>query len=212
MKSKFITYILSLSITASILHSCVPAVTKSNNSGSIASSHKTIAILPPKVIIEIKDVSKKDEIHKQEILESETFHKNFYEYLQKMRSENKLKVDLQNYTETKKLLQDNNITSLSKVSYKELLIILNVDAIITSRVSLAKPLTNAEALLSTMATFGAFSSKVNTIDISIIDKNTNRAFWNYNWIGAGVFESNKSITKSLMKAAANRFPYIVSEN
>ncbi|WP_454060521.1 hypothetical protein [Elizabethkingia ursingii] len=212
MKFKSSLYILSLTITTSILHSCAPAVTKANNAESIALSHKTIAILPPKVIIEIKDVSKKDEIYKQEVLESDVFHKNFYEYLQKMKNENKLKVNLQDYTETKKLLQDNNVTNLSKVSYKELLTILDVDAIITSRVSLAKPLTNAEALLSSMATFGAFSSKVNTIDISIINKNTNRAFWNYNWIGAGVFESNNSITKSLMKAAANRFPYKISEN
>ncbi|MDN5578700.1 MAG: hypothetical protein L0G11_05050, partial [Chryseobacterium sp.] len=122
-------------------------------------------------------------------------------------TKNTIFVNAQNTEETNKILADNNITSLAGRSYQDLAKLLGVDAVVSSRVSLAKPLTNGEAFFTSLLTGYAAPSKITTIDLSLTDTKSGKMFWNYNWQTGGTFISTEKLTNSLMKAAAYKFPY-----
>jgi hypothetical protein len=202
-------HILLLFTISFILQNCdsTTPIYKTKNFQEIASTHKTIAILPPKVIIEIKSVNEADAIRKQEKLESERFQTALANYLNEQSAKNHIFVDIQNPEDSNKILSENGIISLTNKSYKDLAELLNVDAVITSRISLSKPLTNAEAFFTGLLTGYFVPSKVTTVDLSLTDKVSGKMFWNYNWETGGTFISSEKLTNSLMKSAAIRFPY-----
>lgn len=193
-------------LLAAVITSCEP-VYKAANFQETANTHRVIAVLPPKVIIEIKSAKEAEAILKQQIIESERFQNALVSYLNQHHTQNKIFIQTQNAEETNKILADNNINSLTGRSYKELATILGVDAVVSSRVSLAKPLTNSEAFFTSLLTGYSAPSKITTVDLSLTDKATGKMFWNYNWEDGGTFISTEKLTNSLMKAAAIRFPY-----
>jgi len=201
---KKILFILIAAVT--ILQSCEP-VYKAKNFQETANSHRLIAVLPPKVIIEIKSAKEAEAIRKQEKVESERFQNALVSYLNEHHSKNNVFIKAQNTEETNKILSDNNISSLAGRSYQDLATLLGVDAVVSSRVSLAKPLTNGEAFFTSLLTGYAAPSKITTVDLSITDKTTGKMFWNYNWQTGGTFISTEKLTNSLMKSAAYKFPY-----
>lgn len=190
---------------AILLMSCNP-VYKSENTDQIVKQHKTIAILPTKALIEIKKSAEADKIKAQEKIESLKLQAGLYDrFLERIKMKN-LDVYVLPNDSTNKILNDNNII-ISQTSYKKIAEILNVDAIVVSKVSMAKPLTNAEAFFSSLLAGPVFNSKMTTADISIIDRSCGRMFWNYTWENGGTFVSADALTKSLMKSAVVRFPY-----
>lgn len=193
-------------LLAAVITSCEP-VYKAANFQETANTHRVIAVLPPKVIIEIKSAKEAEAILKQQIIESERFQNALVSHLNQHHTQNKIFIQTQNAEETNKILADNNINSLTGRSYKELATILGVDAVVSSRVSLAKPLTNSEAFFTSLLTGYSAPSKITTVDLSLTDKATGKMFWNYNWEDGGTFISAEKLTNSLMKAAAIRFPY-----
>jgi len=189
-----------------VVTSCEP-VYKAANFQETANQHRVIAVLPPKVIIEIKSAKEAEAIKNQEKIESERFQNALVSYLNENHTKNTIFVKAQNTEETNKILADNNITSLAGKSYQELAKLLGVDAVVSSRVSLAKPLTNGEAFFTSLLTGYAAPSKITTVDLSLTDTNSGKMFWNYNWQTGGTFISTEKLTNSLMKAAAYKFPY-----
>lgn len=188
------------------------AVEKSTDFKEISNTHHTIAILPPLVNIEIKNSKEAQIIKDQEKLESARFQKALVDYLNEHQTKGDIFVNAQPEAETNRILLENKITSLANKSYQELAKILNVDAVVSSRVSLAKPMTNAEAFLTALfaGPYGA-NSKTSTVDLSLTDAKSGKRFWNYNWETGGTFTSANSLTNSLMKSAAYRFPYKKSD-
>lgn len=199
-----------ISLFTVLLVSCQPVYTAKNYK-EIANSHKTIAILPPKVIIEIKDVKNAQIVKEQEKLESDRFQKALTDYINEKQSKGIFFVTVQNVEETNKILAENGIINLTNESYKELAQILNVDGVVSSRVSLAKPMTNAEAFFTSMLTGWSADSRLSSVDMSITDKNTGKMFWNYNWISGSIFTSTERLTNDLMKNAIRNFPYKVDK-
>ncbi|MCQ4034679.1 hypothetical protein [Kaistella montana] len=189
-----------------VVTSCEP-VYKAANFQETANQHRVIAVLPPKVIIEIKSAKEAEAIKNQEKIESERFQNALVSYLNENHTKNTIFVKAQNTEETNKILADNNITSFAGKSYQELAKLLGVDAVVSSRVSLAKPLTNGEAFFTSLLTGYAAPSKITTVDLSLTDTNSGKMFWNYNWQTGGTFISTEKLTNSLMKAAAYKFPY-----
>ena len=135
------------------------------------------------------------------------------EFLEKERAKGDIAISIQNPEETNRILQENGITSLASKSYQELAMILGTDAVISSRVSLAKPMSNAGALLTAIMVGPGYGvgSRTSTVDMSITDKQTGKMFWNYNWQTDGIFQSANSLTTALMKQSANNFPYQVKK-
>jgi hypothetical protein len=192
------------------LMSCSP-VEKASNYQAISNTHKIIAVLPPIVNIEIKNVKEAKLIKDQEKLESMRFQKSLVDYLNDHSKKGDFFVTIQLESETNRILAENNITSLTNQSYQQLAKILNVDAVVTSRISLAKPMTNAEAFFTNLLVGPGAASNISTVDLSLSDAQSGKTFWNYNWQTGGTFTSTNSLTNSLMKSAAYRFPYKKSD-
>ena len=192
------------------LMSC-SAVEKSSNYQVISNTHKIIAVLPPIVNIEIKNVKEAKLIKDQEKLESVRFQKSLVDYINDHSKEGDFFVTTQLESETNRILAENNITSLTNQSYQQLAKILNVDAVVSSRISLAKPMTNAEAFFTNLLAGPGAASNISTVDLSLTDAQSGKTFWNYNWQTGGTFTSTNSLTNSLMKSAAYRFPYKKSD-
>ena len=191
-----------------VLLSCVSPISKSTDYKEIAKNHKVIAVLPTNAILEIKSAVDAEKIRNQEKLESQNLQKSIYKWLQKGNEKKFISIEIQNVEETNKLLKENGIETVIGKSYKELAHILNVDAVIVSKVSMAKPLTDAEAFFSTLVTGSFFfNSSVTTADISLFDKNTSKVFWNYNFAYGGTFTSTEKLADALMKIATKNFPY-----
>lgn len=199
--------ILLLCTVLFILSGCEP-VYKAANFREVANGHKIVAVLPPNVIIEIKNSSEKDKIDKQESLESERFQNALVDYITLHYNNKDIFVNAQSVSETNRILSENNITTLTGRNYQDLAALLNVDAVVVSRISLANPLTNSEAFFTgLLAGPIGVHSKISTVDLSLTDKNTGKMFWNYNWETGGTFISSEKLTNSLMKSAAYKFPY-----
>lgn len=189
-----------------ILSSCVP-VYKAENFQQIANSHKVIAVLPPKVVMEIKKADQAEAIKAQEKLEAQHYQVALADYINNKKAIGEFFVSAQPTEETNRILAENGITSMAGKTYKDLANLLGVDAVVSSRVSLAKPMTNGEAVLTSIFTGYAPASKITTVDISLTDRNTGKMFWNYNWATGGTFVSTKSMIKDMMNAATKRLPY-----
>ena len=172
----------------------------------IASQHKKLAVLPPKVNIEIKDPSISEKIKEQEKIESLNFQSSIIEFLTKKKNKKNLDIEILTQDETNRILKEKGIQSFSSISYKELAELLEVDGILSSRFSMARPLTNAEALLSSLV-IGFSSSKTVSADITLTDRGSGKAIWNFNWTNEGVFSKPEVLIESLMKSAVVRIPY-----
>lgn len=192
--------------------SCIRPVYKAENYQETANRHRTIAVLPPKVIFEIKDSKNAAAIKTQEELESVRLQAAIVEYINTKHEEGYYFVTAMNAVETNKILAENGIASLTNRNYADLAKILGVDAVVSTRASLAQPLTNAEAFFTAMLTGWGSPSRISTFDLSITDKSTGKAFWNYNWQTGGTFTSSEKLTNSLMKSAAKKFPYNTQKN
>lgn len=200
MKNFYLLLILMV-----FMASCEP-VYKAANHDEMIKKHKVIAVLPTKAFIEIKTVAEADKVKAQEKIESKKLQESFANRFIEWKTEKGVHLDIQPISETNRILEENNVV-ISKIPYKDLCELLNVDAIVTTKVTMAKPLTNAEAFFSMLATGLAFDSKVTTADVSIIDRESGRTAWNFNWQSGGTFVSTDNLTKSLMQAAIKRFPY-----
>ena len=66
-----------------IINSCVSQISKSDDYKKIAESHKIVAILPTNAILEIKNVTDVNKIREQEKIESKSFQKNIFNWLEK---------------------------------------------------------------------------------------------------------------------------------
>lgn len=198
-------YFLLMGFLLLVNLSCEP-VYKASNHDEMIKTHKKIAILPTRAYIEIKNVKVVDQIRAQEKLESRKLQESFTNRFIEWRDSKSIDLEIQDIGETNSILEDNSV-NLSQIPYKDLCRLLGVDAIITSKVTMAKPLTNSEAFFSMLATGFAFASQVTTVDISIIDYNTGRVAWNFNWVNGGTFISADNLSKALMQAAIKRLPY-----
>lgn len=128
--------------------SCEP-VYQAENTAQIVKQHRTIAILPTRALIEIKNTGEADKIKAQEKLEGQKLQSGLYDRFQERINIKNLDIVILPNDSTIKILNKTNII-ISQTSYQKIAELLNVDAIVVSKVSMAKPLTNAEAFFSSL--------------------------------------------------------------
>jgi len=123
-----------------------------------AANHQTIAVLPYEIIMSGRALNKlsEGEINKLILSENKLFQQSLYgEVLERSGSDgDDINVSVQAINKTNRLLNDNQITSLniSEYSPKELGEILNVDAVIITKLRKEVFLTREEALLAEVGT------------------------------------------------------------
>lgn len=206
--------VLTLAALCLVLASCGPTIYKSAGLSDALTKHKTVAILPAEVTMQLRPNEAKNVSAQQ--MEDMT-SKTAYDIQEKMSSWFLRRSGKYNYTVT---FQDINKTNAklkdAGISYKDLKTTdraviakaLGVDAVMQDRLVMEKPMSEGAAVAVGML-LGAWGStnKVNTT-INIHDGKSGELLWKYDYQASGsVGSSTDNLVNSLMKNATKKFPY-----
>jgi len=201
---KKVTYFLTTMLIAIFLSSCAK-IFYTPDAKVLASNHKTIAIIPPRVSIAPTKKIQGDAIIEQQKGESLNFQREMYAWLLKRKMQGKFLQEIQD-------IQTTN-AKLIKAGYPERILttsefceILGVDGIIISNFSLGKPMSVAAAIF-----VGGATNQIH-VSLSISDCNNTKLIWNYDHkLSGGLGSSPSRIVDDLMRHASKKkqkMPYI----
>ena len=201
-------FILSFSL---LIFSCSPTIYKSNNLVASKGVVKQVAILPYTVSIDSKRLPKGMTIETLKASQEQTgydMQNNSYTWFLK-RSKN-YTVDFQDIDKTNAILRKANINSINDINSRgkdEICKLLGVDAIISGKATMSKPMSEGAAVAVGLL-IGAWGSTNNTTITLAIHDNSSSLLWKYDWQANGsVGSSPERVTDALMRNASKRFPY-----
>jgi hypothetical protein len=205
---------LTLASIALLLFSCAPKIYKSAEFDSALSKHKTVAILPAAVSMQLRpNESKKvspeqfaDMVNKTSLEIQDKMYSWFLRRSDKMH----YTVTFQDVTKTNSLLKNANITiaDLATKDRAELAKLLGVDAVLQNSSKMEKPMSEGAAVAVGLLV-GAWGStnKVSTT-INIHDGKSGNLLWKYDYNASGsVGSSSDNLINALMRNASRKFPY-----
>ena len=205
LKSLFVVALL-LFLTA-----CATVYTAQDFSSHQA-RHKTVAILPFRVSIELKKLPEgvtSEQMRRAEVDEAYLFQKQLYNQLLVQYSKNRYTVGFQDIDKTNVLLERAGIKyeNLSSSTKDELAKILGVDSVISGQIKREKPMSTGAAIFSTLFIGFASTNKVN-VNMAIHDGATRQLTWSYDHeVSGGLGSSAEGLAKSLMSSISKKFPY-----
>ncbi len=206
--------LLSFAIASIMLVSCGPKIYTSSNFSAALAKHKTVAILPAEVNMQLRPNQTKNTTQAQL---DEMAMKTGYDIQEKMYSwflrrgdKYKYTVSFQDVTRTNSLLKDAGITyqDLKSTDRVKLAKILGVDAVLQDRATMEKPMSDGAAIAVGILV-GAWgnTNKVETT-INIHDGTTGDLLWKYDYEASGsVGSSSAKLVDALMRNASKKFPY-----
>ncbi len=192
------------------LSSCGPTIYKAENFESSRRNIKTIAILPFFVSIDSKHLPKNISI--ETLRESE--QKTGYEmqndaYTWLLQRSNQYTVTFQDVDKTNALLKKANISydSLLLQDKGDLCKLLGVDATVSGKAALSKPMSEGGAIAMAFLVGVSGSTNKTTATLSIHSSKSD-LLWKYDFTeNGGIGSNSESLTKALMKNASRNFPY-----
>lgn len=203
--------VLALVVAAAFLSACATVYTSQDFSRH-QTRHKSVAILPFKVSIELKklpDGVTAEQVRKSEFDEAYLFQKQLYNQLLVQYSKQRYTVEFQDIDRTNVLLERAGIKyeNLSSSTKDEVAKILGVDSVISGQIKREKPMSTGAAIVSTLFLgFGA-TNKV-TVNMGIHDGATANLLWSYDHeVQGGLGSSAEGLAKSLMSSISKKFPY-----
>jgi len=193
-----------------ILQSCAK-VFYTPDAKNLASVHKIIAIIPPKVSIFPRNPTDMKIIEEQRNTQSLNFQKEMFSWMLKRKMQGTILIDIQDVetTNAKLYAADFHGKYLLPEEFCE---VLNVDGILTSNYSLSKPMSEAGAIALgvLVGVYGA----TNEIEVTLTlhDRSTNKAIWNFNHTLKSSFGSPSGLVDALMRQASKKMPYFTKVN
>lgn len=200
--------IFSLIAIAVLFQSCAK-IYYSADSDSIAKSHTTVAIAPPKVSIAARKNVDGNAIIEQQKTESVNFQKEMYSWMLKRKMQGKITVEIQDVETSIAKLTNAGYYGGKALTPVEICEVLGVDAIMTSNYSLSKPMSEGAAVAMALLVGVWGSTNETKVDLSIHDKGTNKMIWNYNHKASSSFGSPAGLVDALMRQASKKMPYII---
>ncbi len=133
-----------------------------------------------------------------------------YGYLLKQMSKDKYTVNFQDVSKTNSILSSYGISyeELRLKSKDEICQLLGVDAVVSGKATMSKPMSDGAAIAVGLLV-GAWGStnSVNTT-ITIHEGNAGDLMWKYDYAASGSVGSNRqSLTNALMRNSSKKFPY-----
>jgi hypothetical protein len=205
---------ISLAIAALLLFSCGPKIYQSSNFSSALAKHKTVAILPAEVNMQLRpNEAKKISQEQLEDLITKTgydIQEKMYGWFLRKGDKYNYTVKFQDVTKTNALLKDAGISysDLKTTDRAKLAKLLGVDAVLQDRTTMEKPMSEgaAVAIGVLVGSWGA-TNKVQTT-INIHDGNSGDLLWKYDYQASGtVGSSSTQLVDALMRNASKKFPY-----
>ncbi len=202
---KTITGLLFLTVV--LLSSCAK-IYYSPDAKAKASSHKIIAIAPPRVsIAAIKNVDL-EALKEQQRTESINFQKEMYSWLLRRKRQNRISVEIQDMESTNAKLKKAGYFDDTPMSPSEICEALEVDGLITSNYSLSKPMSEGAAFALGVLVGVRGSTNKTTVTLEIHDKDSQKLLWNYNHTVSGSVGSTPTqLVDDLMRHVSKRMPY-----
>lgn len=203
-----------ISMLAMLIVSCGPQIYKSSNFSTALAKHKTVAILPAEVSMQLRPNQTKN-MTQQQLDEMAT--KTGYDIQEKMygwfiRRESKFNytVTFQDVTRTNAKLKEAGISysDLKTTDRAKLAKILGVDAVMQDKANMEKPMSEGAAVAVGLLV-GAWgnTNKVQTT-INIHDGTSGDLLWKYDYEASGsVGSSTNNLVDALMRNATRKFPY-----
>lgn len=204
-------------LTCITLFSCGPQIYKSADFSNALTKHKTVAILPAEVTIQLRPNEAKNTTPQQM---EDMRQKTAYDIQEKMQGWFLRRGDKFHYTvsfqdviKTNAKLKDAGISyvDLKTTDRSKLAQVLGVDAVMQDRISMEKPMSDGAAVAVGLLV-GAWgnTNKVNTT-INIHDGGSGNLLWKYDYEAAGsVGSSTTKLVDALMRNATKKFPYAVN--
>jgi hypothetical protein len=173
-----------------------------------ASSHKVIAIIPPRVSIAAMRKVDPQALIEQQKTESINFQQEMYSWLLKRKTQNRVFVDIQDVPTTNARLQKIGYFDNPAMTPAELCQALGVDGVISSNYALSKPMSNGAALALGLLVGVWGSTNQTAVTMEIHDQQTQKMIWNFNHKVAGsVGSSPAMLVDNLMRNASKKMPY-----
>lgn len=193
---------------------CGPKIYKSDEFSSVASTHKTVAILPAIVSIQLRPNQTKkitsDDIRNNEKTTGYNIQDKMYGWFLRRNDKMNYTVTFQDVSETNSKLKKVNINyeDLRTASKKELADLLGVDAVITTSINMEKPMSEGAAVaVGVLVGVWGATNKAD-ITINIHEHNKGDLIWKYDYQASGsVFNSTDQLVNALMRNASRKFPY-----
>ena len=203
--------LISLIVAVFLLQSCAK-VFYAPDARYVASAHKTIAIVPPKVSIAARRKVDADALIEQQKTESINFQREMYSWMLKRKMQGTIFVDIQDVETTNALLSDAGFRDPGLLTPAELSRVLNVDGILTSNYSLSKPISEVAAIaLAVIAGWWAPTNEA-VVSLSIHDSGSEKMIWNYDQKLSSSLSSPARLVDELMRQASRKMPYFTSQN
>jgi len=203
--------LISLIVAVFLLQSCAK-VFYAPDARYVASAHKTIAIVPPKVSIAARRKVDADALIEQQKTESINFQREMYSWMLKRKMQGTIFVDIQDVETTNALLSDAGFRDPGLLTPAELSRVLNVDGILTSNYSLSKPISEVAAIaLAVIAGWWASTNEA-VVSLSIHDSGSEKMIWNYDHKLSSSLSSPARLVDELMRQASRKMPYFMSQN
>ena len=193
---------------------CSPKIYKAEEFNEVTASHKIVAILPAEVSITLRPNGMK-KVTKEQLTEMEektgnSIQDKMQSWFLKRSGKYKYTVKFQDISKTNSILADNKITysDLKTKSKESLAQLLGVDAVITTRASMKKPMSEDAALaLGLIVGVWGSTNDVQTT-ISINEGKKGDIVWKYDYNATGSVGSNTDrLVNALMRNASKKFPY-----
>jgi hypothetical protein len=197
-----------------LLSSCGPTIYTTNEFADKTSAHKTVAILPAEVNISLRPNELKNAT-RESIKESEektgfSIQDKMYSWFLKRSNKKHYTVSFQDISKTNAILSQNNISyeNMRSKTKEEISKLLGVDAVISSRAMMKKPMSDGAAVAVglLLGTWGS-TNDVQT-SISIHEAAKGDLLWKYDYNASGSVGSNTdNLVNNLMRNASKKFPY-----
>jgi hypothetical protein len=194
--------------------SCGPSIYKTTNFEDVTKSHKTVAIIPASVMIQLRPNEAKkttpEQLEKNQESTGYALQEKMYSWFLRRSGKYNYTVTFQDVSQTNALLQDAKLSykDIQKKSKADLAKLLGVDAIISASLRTDKPMNEgvAVALGVVFGVWGSTNKAFTTIDIH--EGKKGNLLWKYDYEASGsVGSSPENLVNALMRNASKKFPY-----
>lgn len=203
-----------MAILSLMLFSCGPKIYKSSNFSTAMARHKTVAILPAEVTMQLRPNQLKNTTQAQlDDMAKKTgydIQEKMYGWFLRRGDRFKYTVSFQDVSRTNARLKEAGIRyeDIASTDRAKLAKILGVDAVMQDRANMEKPMSEGAAVAVGLLV-GAWGStnKVQTT-INIHDGSSGELLWKYDYEASGsVGTSTTRLVDALMRNATRKFPY-----
>ena len=190
--------------------SCGPKVYEAPNANQLANRHEVIAIMPPQVSIKGRPKDDPEMLRNAELNDRDLFQYEIFSWILRRKQQNRiLIIPLDIETTNAKLVEAGYFDGVVKAPY-EWAELLGVDAILTSKFRLSKPMSEGAAVALGLLLNVWGTTNETTVNMSLHDRGSQEMFWNYDWVARGsTFSSPDALVEGLMRNASRRMPYIM---